>query len=82
VRMLRTGDRLGIGQRRQGLVWFCREDQTFEGATEPVALVVLLEERIGKLAVGFERTRGRGNGGGGESWLVPLTRSTPSTNYR
>jgi hypothetical protein len=60
--MLRTNDWLGVGECREGLVPFCRQEQPFEVATEAVALIMLPEQGIELLAVGLQRSRGRGNG--------------------
>lgn len=68
--MLRTSDGLGVGQRCEGLVPFRREEQTFEVATEAIALSVLPEEGIKLLTVRLKRTRGKGHGEAlGHGWF-------------
>ena len=41
---------------------FCRQEQSFEVAAEPIALIVLAEEGIELLAVLLKRSRSGGNG--------------------
>jgi hypothetical protein len=61
--MLSTCHWLGVGERREGLVALCGQEQPFEVAAKAIALIPLPEESIELLAVGFEGTRGGGNGG-------------------
>jgi hypothetical protein len=68
--MLRADDRLGVGERRQGLVALCRQEQPFDVPTEAVALIVLPEERIKLLAVGLKGARsGRNREAASHGWF-------------
>ncbi len=60
--MLRTEDRLSVGERREGLVALGGQQEAFQVATKVITLSPFPEQGIELLAVGFERTRGRKNG--------------------